>query len=162
MEATNKKSQILKTAHAIAKTLDCTIKYAKRLGQAIKMAWANLKATLKVAVAFVWTAIGAKAIEKMESAKETIVNGGKWNGIVYGKAVNKNECEINVYVSGNIYTFRVWKENFEAAKKEVQSFLANTTTTTATGKAQWLVNGKPVTNNLNWGQMWDKYGTDFE
>jgi DUF917 family protein len=51
MEATTTKyatqRNIMQSAHTIAKTLDCTIKYAKRLGQAIKIAWAKVKAVVK-------------------------------------------------------------------------------------------------------------------
>jgi hypothetical protein len=47
MEATTTKFATQKTimtnAHAIAKTLDTAVKYAKRLGIAIKMAWAKVK-----------------------------------------------------------------------------------------------------------------------
>jgi len=77
MEATTKiatQRNIMTSAHAIAKTLDCTIKYAKRLGQAIKMAWVNLKATLNFATAFVFCSLPTNPF-----------SGKKWNGKIYGK-----------------------------------------------------------------------------
>jgi len=43
MKATNTRTTAMKLAHTIAKTLDNTIRYAKRLGKSISMAWSQLK-----------------------------------------------------------------------------------------------------------------------
>ncbi len=48
------------------------------------------------------------------------------------------------------------------AKKSDLGILAERVTNNASKKSSWLVDGKVVTNNLSWNEMYNRYGMDFE
>lgn len=107
-------------------------------------------------------------------AKEKIASGAKFNGVVYVQNNNKNNNVIFIYLDGVFFKLEAWvsaKESkevakqyeIELAKKEVTQVAETVKMSTPIVKNnEWLVNEKKVVNNLFYGDMWNKYGTDFE
>lgn len=99
---------------------------------------------------------------RIETAKERIQNGAKFNGVIYGKRANKNNVDLQIYLDGSlVHLTRIDPTDVEETKKEILSFF-QIEEKQEIKKNEWLVDGKRVTNNLDYGQMFDRYGMDFE
>jgi len=98
---------------------------------------------------------------KVEAIKSEIENGASFNGVVYGKKVNKNYTRISVFVGGSEKVIgEVENSDAEIVKNEVAEFLSENKA--ANKQTEWNVNGKTVKNNLSYGEMYSRYGMDFE
>lgn len=108
---------------------------------------------------------------------DKVVNANKFNGIVYGKK-SGNYTLFGIYLDGE-YVYICRDKNASQTKKEIEAELQiatapksekinettinNSNTSTKSGKSEWLINGdRIIRNNLSYGEMWEKYGTDFE
>lgn len=88
---------------------------------------------------------------------DKINSGAKFNGRFYTERGDK----IVVYVNGEKKLIGEAKFHGEELK-EIFALLLVENTEEGKRLAEWLVDGKKVYNTLNWGQMWDRHGTDFE
>lgn len=104
-----------------------------------------------------------RGYKNFQTAIEAVQNGN-WNGKIYTKKVgNGRNYDLSVYVDNKYFSLGRWGKEWYAEAEEAFKLLANPQETKKeTTKGKWLVDGKPVENNLNWAQMWQKYGTDFE
>ena len=97
--------------------------------------------------------------QNIEIAKQRIENGEKFNGTVYNKFNGKNWVTFSIYLDNKYFKIcEVQKSQMNETKKEIENALC----VNSLPKNEWLVNGKKVQNNLSYGEMWEKYGTDFE
>jgi hypothetical protein len=101
-------------------------------------------------------------LERLENAKELVKSGAKFNGVVYGEKYNKKTMNLLVYIN-NVKTYikAVENEDVEVCKKEVLNYLLGTIENSSK-KTTWIVDGKEVSNNLDYAQMYDIHGMDFE
>ena len=98
--------------------------------------------------------------KNIEIAKQRIENGAKFNGVVYNKFNGKNWVTFSIYLDGDYFRIcEVQKSELAETKKEIERELCSKP---ALPKNEWLVNGKKVQNNLSYGEMWERYGNDFE
>lgn len=104
-----------------------------------------------------------RGYKNFQTALEAVQNG-IWNGKVYAKKVgNGRNYDLSVYADNKYFSLGRWGKEWYAEAKEAFIILATPQEAkkeTTTGK--WLVDGNLVENNLNWAQMWEQYGTDFE
>jgi len=97
-------------------------------------------------------------LENTERIQNEIVNGSKFNGVVYGKNNGKNWVTLFIYLDGKFTKLEeVSKEISTEKKKEYESKLG---VLTSNGEMQktWIVNGKTTTNMLSYSEMVNKYG----
>ena len=93
-------------------------------------------------------------------AQTKIENGSKFNGVVYTKFYGKNWVTIFIYLDGAFFKIcEVQKSDLETTKKQIEQSLC---VSPSLPKNEWVINGKTVQNNLSYGEMWNRYGTDFE
>ena len=156
------RAEIFTNAHKEAKSLR-RIKYAdgthKHASYAIALSIALKKEWKKAKSPYKWDLMEA---EKFEKALELISEGAKFNGKIYTKHKNKNWTLVQIYVDGNLYQDVVGREPeyIATAKAELQ---ANINAVAVSTKSSWLINGEhTITNNLSYGEMYDRYGMDFE
>lgn len=96
----------------------------------------------------------------IEEIKAAIENGAKCNGVVYSK-YNGQWATLFVYLDGKFTRIcEVQKSVANSKKAEYEALLA--TKPVSENKNTWLVNEKPVTNNLTYAEMYERYGMDFE
>lgn len=111
--------------------------------------------------------------EKLENALQRIADGAKFNGKIYEKQPNKNNIDFSIYLDGEYVNLgRLHRSNAADYRKTLAEALCisedswkptdSALPKEERGNTEWLVDGKKVKNNLNYAQMWDKYGTDFE
>lgn len=101
-----------------------------------------------------------KDMENLEIAKTKIENGAKFNGVVYNKFNGKNWVTFSVYLDGAYFKIcEVQKSELATTKKEIEQSLC---VSPSLPKNEWLVDGKKVQNNLSYGEMYNRYGMDFE
>lgn len=103
---------------------------------------------------------GVQVEERVLSAVEKINAGSKFNGVFY----KTSEGHLNIYIDGKLVSlYRTKnKEHLSELENIVKSMIEAKETKNSPHANEWLVNEKKVTNSLNYAQMWDKYGTDFE
>lgn len=93
-------------------------------------------------------------------AQEKIANGAKFNGTVYNKFNGKNWVTFSIYLDNAYFKIcEVQKSQMNEVKAKIESSLC---TRSELPKNEWIVDGMKIQNNLSWGEMWNKYGTDFE
>ncbi len=102
-------------------------------------------------------------MENLQIAAKKINEGAKFNGMVYGKNNGKNWTTLSVYVNGEyIRLCEVQRGEVEKTKAEFMSLVAGVEIRTNSGTNEWILNDKKIYNNLNYGEMLQQYGTDFE
>jgi hypothetical protein len=145
------RSEIFTLAHSIANNTKANFSsYRLAFATALTIVYSNSKPSTKMEIP-----------AKFQDAIQAINNGGKFNGVVYGKNNGKNWTSLSVYVDNKFYNLgSVPQTDAEASKKEFLSFVNVSNNTQP--KNEWLVNEKKVNNKLNYGQMYNKYGMDFE
>ena len=141
-------SAIFTAAHKTAKTGNSSISYRVRFAQALNAAYAAAKAPVVDA--------------RLAPALEAIQNGAKFNGTVYTKKNGKWWMLVHIYLDGKLVKLDNCLKSDVAEFKALAERVLNGASVTPAGKNEWLVNEKKVVNNLNYGDMWLRYGTDFE
>ena len=143
-------STIFSQAHATAKQGNAATPYRVRFSQALKAAWAAVKAP--------------SVDSRLLPALEAIQNGAKFNGTVYTKANGKLWMLVFVYLDGKVVRLDNCHKSDVAEFKALAEATLNGVSIkpVVSGTNTWLVNDKKVVNNLNYGDMWLRYGTDFE
>lgn len=143
-------SEVLKSAHKSAKSLWKESKkgtwnknwsYGKTYRQVfavcLKNSWADAKINAEEVETFV-VYLGYEEVSKRNTVKSL---GGKWNPDSKSWTVSCRKSQL-----GSL------SENISAKSKINHS-----------GKTEWLINGnKTIYNNLSYGEMWNRYGTNFE
>lgn len=128
-----------------------------------KAAWLNVKqngVSLSAALKAAWAASKAPKTP-LAIAQARIAGGSKFNGVVYQKNNGKHYCMLFIYLDGEVFKLESTLQSTAAAeKKAFEAALANKPV--ATSKNEWIVNDKKIVNRLDYGQMYERYGMDFE
>jgi hypothetical protein len=100
--------------------------------------------------------------EQINIAKQRIEEGAKFNGVVYAKNNGKTWCLLHIYLDGEFFKLgSIEQKNKASVISSIEAKLQPTEQKSSNNN-NWLVNGKQITNNLNYAQMFEQYGTDFE
>lgn len=88
------------------------------------------------------TIIKSGYADRADKALELIANGGKFNGTVYCKNVNKNNTDVSVYVDGEFISLgRIWPADAAAFKAEFLEAVAQITNSTVKSEKNYFAYG---------------------
>jgi len=100
--------------------------------------------------------------EQITIAKNRIESGAKFNGVIYAKNNGKNWCLLHIYLDGEFFKLgSIEQKNKTSIISSIEAQLQPTEVKKENNNT-WLINDKKITNNLNYAQMFEQYGTDFE
>lgn len=115
--------------------------YRQVLSVCLKNNWDKAKYNAEKTETFILS-LSYNDTKKRDYAKRL---GAKWNVESKTWTISCKKSDLSI-LSDNVVS------EILSTKKEVNT----------SGKTEWLVNGKKTYNNLSYGEMWNRYGTDFE
>lgn len=85
---------------------------------------------------------------RIENAKQRILDGAKFNGIIYAKRANNNNTDLRVYLDGElVHLSRVDPSYAEEFKAEIAAF--------------FNIEVKSNFKRMTYSEAFEKYGFDF-
>lgn len=103
---------------------------------------------------------GSRMINRLAEIKSLLARGAKFNGTIYAKKQGRRFL-VTVYIDGKEKLIGdVEKLDVDSIKSEAATYLSVSAKTN--NSTEWTINGKTVSNNLSYADMYKMYGMDFE